>query len=539
MGVGTLIGTDDFLVAFSAGTAFAWDGWFAKKTEESHVSNVIDLLLNMAYFVYFGAVIPWAEFTMEEIGVTPWRLVVVSILIVLFRRAPGVMATYKWNPDVRNWREATFVSWFGPMGVGAIFFALLARAELQTESQIPAGRLSGDTEEHYELINSIFPIVSCVVLASIIVHGSSVAVFTLGKHINTYAMTMTFTRDTDDPNWLQRLPRLEIGQSMTFSRAKSRDRSRSRGPVDDSAIGNAKKPERAARHRGRRPHRKSSDYQEQEYQEKDEAQAMRDLEEGRSKPEQSLLQPGHEVYKEGDEYLVEDEEGEVIKVVSAHDLDREAAHNVLQKEPKLGDLSREEREEVAMNESHPHHSRVKPVAHVLAGKSGSSTSSGGSKTLGSNHDAEDEQEETMVERRRRQSALRLQEESGEIDAGDEDETPAERKRRLQALGHSVETDASRQGSPERRPAATPPAVADDAGARMPSIRFHASVTEPSRPPTTASRAALSPQPSVNDGKSLNAANAGVPMASSPSRGRSIVWADKSRSSIDLQHVGES
>ncbi|ORY76032.1 Sodium/hydrogen exchanger family-domain-containing protein [Protomyces lactucae-debilis] len=533
-GVGTLVGTDDFLVAFSAGTAFAWDGWFSKKTEESHVSNVIDLLLNMAYFVYFGAVIPWNEFTMEDVGVTPWRLIVVSILIVLFRRAPGVMATYKWNPDIRNWREASFVSWFGPMGVGAIFFALLARAELQTESQVPAGRLSGNTEEHYELIDSIFPIVSCVVLASIIVHGSSVAVFTLGKHINTYAMTMTFTRDTDDPNWLQRLPRLEMGQSMTFSRARSRDRSRSRARVEDSAIGNAKKPEKI-RHRGRHLHRKSSDLQEKTSS-PDSPEESRGPDEEEADGQTGILGPGHEVYQEGDEFVVEDEMGEVIKVVSARDLDREAAHNVLSKHPKAQQLSREEREQAASDEWHPHHKHIKPVAHVLKSKSDSSHSDE-SKTLGSNEAEEDQGNdvpETNVERRRRQSALNTRNDSIDEEADDEEETPAERKRRLQALGHSVEEGASRPESPDKRPVPE----TEDAASRLPSIRFHASVNEPAVPPPAALRGAVSmPQPAVHDTSRLGAANAGPPLAQSHSRGRSIVWADKSASDTDLQHVG--
>lgn len=56
-GFGSMLGTDDLLVSFAAGTAFSWDGWFARKTEETHVSTVIDLLLNLSYFVYFGAII--------------------------------------------------------------------------------------------------------------------------------------------------------------------------------------------------------------------------------------------------------------------------------------------------------------------------------------------------------------------------------------------------------------------------------------------------------------------------------------------------
>lgn len=58
-GSGALLGMDDLLVGFACGVGFSNDGWFTEKTEESHVSNVIDLLINLAFFVYFGTIIPW------------------------------------------------------------------------------------------------------------------------------------------------------------------------------------------------------------------------------------------------------------------------------------------------------------------------------------------------------------------------------------------------------------------------------------------------------------------------------------------------
>ncbi|KHJ35233.1 putative na+ h+ antiporter nha1 [Erysiphe necator] len=74
-GSGSILGVDDLLVGFSAGVGFSNDGWFQKKTEESHVSDVIDLLLNLTYFVYLGTIIPWEQFNNAKYGITPWRLV--------------------------------------------------------------------------------------------------------------------------------------------------------------------------------------------------------------------------------------------------------------------------------------------------------------------------------------------------------------------------------------------------------------------------------------------------------------------------------
>src|SRR5690606_25374695 len=136
-GVGSILGVDDLLLGFAAGVGFSNDGWFTEKTEESHVSNVIDLLLNLAYFVYFGSIIPWKTYNAPEWGLTPWRLVVIAIFVILFRRIPIMLALKPFIPDIKTWREALFAGHFGPIGVGAIFVAILARAELETGEPTP------------------------------------------------------------------------------------------------------------------------------------------------------------------------------------------------------------------------------------------------------------------------------------------------------------------------------------------------------------------------------------------------------------------
>lgn len=220
-GTGASLGLDDLLVGFAAGVGFSNDGWFTHKTEESHVSNVIDLLLNLAYFVYLGAVIPWEQFNAPEIGLTPWRLVVIAIFVILFRRVPIMLALKPFIPDIKTWREALFAGHFGPIGVGAIFAAILARAELENGSTEPVDILPGPGEEHYMLIQVIWPLTTFLVITSIVVHGSSIAVFTLGKRINTLTLTMSFTQaEESGPNWMNRLPRIASSARTSFSRSK-------------------------------------------------------------------------------------------------------------------------------------------------------------------------------------------------------------------------------------------------------------------------------------------------------------------------------
>ncbi|CDK24164.1 unnamed protein product [Kuraishia capsulata CBS 1993] len=222
-GFGSILGVDDLLVSFAAGTAFAWDGWFAQKTEESHVSTVIDLLLNLAYFVYFGAIVPWEKYNDGSLGLDDWRLVLLAIVVIFLRRIPAVLALKPLTPDVKNWKEALFCGHFGPIGVGAVYAVILAKSELEddeTGKRGPLKTLPGIGTKYYQLLEVLWPIVSFLVIISIVVHGSSVAVLTLGRHLQsmTFTLTMTHTEGSHQ-GWVSRLPKLDsTGRSMSLHR---------------------------------------------------------------------------------------------------------------------------------------------------------------------------------------------------------------------------------------------------------------------------------------------------------------------------------
>jgi hypothetical protein len=116
VGLGSTLGSDDFLVAFGAGTAFGWGGWFASNTLKTKLPNVLDLLLSSSMFVYFGASIPWHSFTGD---LDPGRLVGCWVLILLLRRIPVVLALKNWIPSIKTYSEALVAVHFGPMVVGA------------------------------------------------------------------------------------------------------------------------------------------------------------------------------------------------------------------------------------------------------------------------------------------------------------------------------------------------------------------------------------------------------------------------------------
>ncbi|KAF9564192.1 Sodium/hydrogen exchanger, partial [Agrocybe pediades] len=193
IGLTTLLGSDDLLAAFCCGTAFAWDGFFNKQTEESVFSSVIDTLFNVAAFIYVGAWMPFNQFQNAELTLSVWRLIVIAILVLLLRRLPVMVAVYKWMPDIKTFQEAVFAGHFGPIGIGAVFISTLAIEILHDAHE---GGPHGTADQHRPeddqmklLAETIQPIVAFMVLCSIAVHGLSIPSFSLGRRVHSVSRT--------------------------------------------------------------------------------------------------------------------------------------------------------------------------------------------------------------------------------------------------------------------------------------------------------------------------------------------------------------
>ncbi|KAI0030041.1 Sodium/hydrogen exchanger family-domain-containing protein [Vararia minispora EC-137] len=196
IGVTRTLGSDDLLAAFAAGNAVSWDGHFNDQVEDDVFSSVIDLVLNCACFIYIGAWLPFDEFNIPELGLTPAKLVALFLIILALRRIPALLVLYRWIPEIESWRQALFSGHFGPMGVGAVFISTLAIIRLED---------SGVDSEQIDLLKrTLQPIVLFVVLCSIIVHGLSIPFFNFGSHTVTLSrsITRTLTRAADSPDWL-------------------------------------------------------------------------------------------------------------------------------------------------------------------------------------------------------------------------------------------------------------------------------------------------------------------------------------------------
>ncbi len=106
------------------GSAISWDGHFNIQTENEVFSSVIDLVLNCGCFVYIGAWLPFPSFNTPELGITPWRLIVLFVAVLFLRRIPALLLLYRWVPEISGWREALFSGHFGESLHGTIFPSL-------------------------------------------------------------------------------------------------------------------------------------------------------------------------------------------------------------------------------------------------------------------------------------------------------------------------------------------------------------------------------------------------------------------------------
>ncbi|WFD31699.1 hypothetical protein MSPP1_002738 [Malassezia sp. CBS 17886] len=185
LGTGGLFGTDDILACFVAGNAFTWDDWFRLRAEENDFQEILDMLLNAAIFMYIGMIIPWADYSDAAIGLSGWRIVLIGICIMLCRRLPWILSLHKAIPAIRNWREAMFIGWFGPIGVSAVYYIEVAIRKVP------------DDHTRDRLRRVVSPVVLFCVFSSVLVHGISIPIIYFGPKFasgwradGTYALSL-------------------------------------------------------------------------------------------------------------------------------------------------------------------------------------------------------------------------------------------------------------------------------------------------------------------------------------------------------------
>ncbi|KAK7943987.1 Sodium/hydrogen exchanger family-domain-containing protein [Apiospora aurea] len=222
-----LIGSDDVLACFIAGNVFTWDDWFRLETLDEYVMKptsslqpTIDMLLNVAIFMWYGAVCPWHKFLVNDV-IPIYRLIPLGILVLLFRRPPVILGLHQWIRQIEDIRQAIFMGFFGPVGVSGIFYLFITLEFIKTLDQ--DGKTRPDVE-HLSEITTV--IVWFIAICSVVVHGLSIPMGKLGFYLpRTLSFTITSPRDESEEHEVSGfrgrisrvLPRVTIGSGSRLN----------------------------------------------------------------------------------------------------------------------------------------------------------------------------------------------------------------------------------------------------------------------------------------------------------------------------------
>ena len=148
LGTAVLIDVEAILAVFAAGLAFDQFVGAQERAEEENVQEAVNSFFTLPAFTLFGLMIPWDEWF--RLG---WTGLLAVVAVLIFRRLPVLLLLYRLTPSL-GWRDAWLVGWFGPLGIGALFYTTLVSRRLDE------GAL-------------VWTLTSMVVFASVVVHGLS------------------------------------------------------------------------------------------------------------------------------------------------------------------------------------------------------------------------------------------------------------------------------------------------------------------------------------------------------------------------------
>ena len=153
IGVGRLIRSDEVLMVFAAGAAFAQVIGAEDRKDEERGQEAVNRFFSIPIFALLGTAIPWGRWV--DLG---WEGVLLVAALLLLRRPPVLLLLRPLLPSVKRLDDALYLGWFGPIAVAAIYYGTLM--------------------EHRLGEPVVWDVVSLVVCASVLVHGLTAAPLT-------------------------------------------------------------------------------------------------------------------------------------------------------------------------------------------------------------------------------------------------------------------------------------------------------------------------------------------------------------------------
>lgn len=154
VGLVRAIGSDGILAVFAGSISFANREPTAEEGRYDAIYG-LEIIITISFFILFGSLLPLGAWSELGIG----RLFLFSLTSILFRRLPVVLAMCGIIPELQReggakkstFFQAAFAGFYGPIGVGALFYTTFSQEQLGEETT--------------------FEVVSFVVLSSLLIHG--------------------------------------------------------------------------------------------------------------------------------------------------------------------------------------------------------------------------------------------------------------------------------------------------------------------------------------------------------------------------------
>ncbi|NJW54386.1 cation:proton antiporter domain-containing protein, partial [Salinimicrobium oceani] len=142
-----LLKMNAIIAVFVGGFAFAKDITANEDLKEEQVQETMERLTTIPVFFILGLMLPWQEW--YSMG---WTSVWIVILILFLRRIPALLLLMPVMPQFRKKiYSVLLMGWFGPIGVAALYYAVLSKDKAHLEDA--------------------WIVPSLIVVASTVVHG--------------------------------------------------------------------------------------------------------------------------------------------------------------------------------------------------------------------------------------------------------------------------------------------------------------------------------------------------------------------------------
>ena len=143
-----LAGAEGIVAAFAAAAMLNRGVHVEVVRRQAAFREAVGRLFELPGFVFVGAALPFRDWA--DMG---WPLLLACAAILLLRRLPAVALVSPVLRLMPGWRDVAFTGWFGPIGIAALYYALLAERELHDPRP--------------------FAVATAVIAASVVAHGIS------------------------------------------------------------------------------------------------------------------------------------------------------------------------------------------------------------------------------------------------------------------------------------------------------------------------------------------------------------------------------